>query len=250
MAAADTIYSARFAGPEIMERGRGNLLKCPVYRDGALAMPTDTLSSLVVSRPDGTVLATVAPIVVTASVANHNVASATLAAETLGEGWSLLWALRMPDGITHTFRRAAALCRRSLYPVVTDADLIRRHSDLSELRPSTLDSYQPYLDEAWVEVLHLLRQRGSLPQLVCSPEDLRYVHLYRTLELVFRDFTSTASGDKWADLAAYYASEGKEAWGKLSLKYDPDEDGIADSQRRPATPVTMLSSHGRVNSWQ
>ncbi len=243
MSAADTLYAPRFAGPELIERGRTNTLTCPVYRDGALASPTtgDTVS---IYRPDGSLLVT-ATITKVSNVATYPLLASTMSAESYGENWVVEWALTMPDGVVHTFRRDMALCRRSLYPVVTDADLVRRHNDLAELRPSTLTSYQDYLDEAWVEMLHRLRQGGSLAQLICSPEDLRYVHLYRTLELIFRDFMVTAAADsKWATLAQSYADQGKAAWGQLAVKYDTNEDGVMDSNRRAMAPVTFLGCGG------
>jgi hypothetical protein len=37
---AATLYSARLIGPEIIEAGMDNVVTCPVYRDGALVVPT------------------------------------------------------------------------------------------------------------------------------------------------------------------------------------------------------------------
>jgi hypothetical protein len=39
MSSSDTLYAARFIVPEALERGRNNLIKCPVYRFGALVAP-------------------------------------------------------------------------------------------------------------------------------------------------------------------------------------------------------------------
>ena len=64
------------------------------------------------------------------------------------------------DGDEYLFRRMAALVRRRLYPVVSDIDLTATYSDLDNLRPSSLSSYQQYIDDAWYQILRRIRNRG------------------------------------------------------------------------------------------
>lgn len=240
MSTEDTVYTARFAGPELLEQGRDQVIKCPVYRAGALVEPDSGVVS--VFSADGTAVVSSGVVSVVADVATYTVASSLLAGLTLEESWRVEWSLDMPDGVTHTFRRSAALCRRSLYPVITDADLYRRHSDLEALLPSGLTSYQDYIDDAWEELLHDVRQQGSLPQLVAAPEDFRYAHLFRTLALIFEDFEVTGAGDaKWTKLAEANRKRADTAFGRLSLKYDSDEDGVIDEERRPLASTTFLT---------
>lgn len=243
MSAADTVYAARFAGPELLEQGRDNTIRCPVYRDGAVVEPSSGTVS--VWSAAGTAIVAAQAVSIVSSIASFVVASTLLADLTLEEGWRVEWVLAMPDDVTHTFLRSGALCRRRLYPVITDADLIRRHSDLAELRPSGLGSYQAYLDDAWEELLHDIRQKGSLPHLIASPEDLRYAHLFRTLALIFEDFEVSAAADsKWTSLATANRDRATAAFGRLSLRYDTDEDGVADEDRRTLDPVTFLTGGG------
>jgi len=235
--------AARFAGPELLERGRTATIRCALYRDGALVVPDS--GTVAIYRSDGTLVVSAA-VTVASSMATYTTPS--FSAEQLGEGWRVEWML-VVAGATHTFDRPAALCRRRLFPVLVEADLVRRHSDLAALRPSSLSSYQDYLDDSWEEILHQIRQKGSLPQLIASPEDLKYVHLYRALELIFRDFAVSQSADgKWPFLAADYAKQYQQAWNQLSLKYDSNEDGKADGERRPLASVTFLASGGE--GWQ
>ena len=87
-----------------------------------------------------------------------------------------------------------------------------------------------------------MRQQGSLPQLVAAPEDLRYAHLFRTLALIFEDFQVTAAADsKWTQLAESNRKRADAAFARLSLKYDSDEDGTIDEQRRPLASTTFLT---------
>lgn len=239
MSAADTLYSARFIGPELIERDRANLLKAPIYRSGALVAPASGTVSIYDSG--GSAIVDAAAVTVSASVAQYSLASATVSAKNFGSGWRIEWSLAMPDSVTHTFRRSAALVRRALYPVITDTDLTELHSDLSTLRPANLTSYQQYIDSAWHDIIDMLINAGNFPYLVMEPSAFRRVHLYKTIEIISRDFsTSFGDGSKWDGLADVYEMKFDKSWGKLNFIYDSDDDGEPDSRKRPASPVMWL----------
>lgn len=246
MAAADTTYTARLAGPEWLVKGRANVVTCPLYRDGALVAPTQSGSTLTILRPDGTALVDAQAVTVTASVATYSVASAVLADEDYREGYAVEWSL-LVAGTLHRFRRSGLVCRSWLFPVVTDADLIRRHSDLAEQRPSGLASYQAYLDEAWADLCDDLRMQGNMPQRIVSSEDLRRAFLYRTLVLIFRDFRVGGGAEsKWAELQAEYEALAKQAFASIAVVYDSNEDGVGAEVRRPLHATTFLTETNPV----
>jgi hypothetical protein len=240
VAAADTIYAARFSGPETLVKGRANLVTCPLYRDGAVVAPASSGSTLTVLRPDGTALVDAQAVTVTGSVAQYSIGSSVLAAEPYREGYSVEWSL-VVAGTTHRFRRSGAVCRSQLYPVVTDLDLIRRHSDLASQRPASLGSYQAQLDEAWADLTDDLRLQGNLPHRILSSEDLRRVHMFRALVIIFRDFRVGGQEAKWADLQAEYEDLARKAFDGLSVVYDRDEDGTGGEVRRPAHATTFFA---------
>jgi hypothetical protein len=117
--------------------------------------------------------------VTVSGIATFSVTGATTTAEALGEGWLIEWALVMPDAITHTFRQDAALCRRTLYPVISQDDLTQRHSDLPSLLGAAA-SYQPYIDEAFFTICTRLIGAGRRPYLVIQPSALRECHRFLT----------------------------------------------------------------------
>jgi len=243
MAAADTEYAARFVGPELIERGRANVLTCPVYRDGAVVSPTQSGSSITIWNKSGEVVVDAAAISVDGLPGVATYTTGTLSTQQLGDRWQVEWTLII-DGTPFAFRRDAALCRARLHPVITDLDLYARHRELEELLGDQ-PSYQAWIDEAWAELLHMLRQQGSLPHLVLSPEDLRLDHLFLTLQTIFVDFQTSGGNDsKWATLAAFYGEKFRTGWNKRTLKYDTDDDGKADAGRRAVPPVTFLGGHG------
>ena len=237
MSASDPIYSAAFAGPELLQQGRTNALVCKLYRDGSLVAPSAGTCSIY--RADGTLVET-GSVTIASSYASFTTSS-TFSTESRGEGWRVVWLLTVAS-ISCTFDRQAALCRRRLFPVVTDADLLLRHSDLTDLRPSGLASYQPYIDLCWEELVHDIRQKGSVPHLVMGAEDLKFVLIYRVLTAIFNDFNQ--NNPTWAQRAADYAARAKDAFSGLSFVYDTTDTGTADTKRRAASPVTFLASGG------
>lgn len=241
MSSSEVLYTARVER-EYIERNRAQLLKCPAYRDGALAAPSS--GTVTVYNEADTKLVDAAAVTIASSVAQYSIGASTTADEDLGEGWRVEWALVMPDTITHTFRVPAALVRRRLYPVVTDADLIRRHADLSDLMPTTLSSYQDYIDEAWGDIMERIVSRGMLPYLVMDAAALRRVHMYHALELIWVDFSTSAGDGRYLDLAKVYRDKFSEAWRELKFDYDLDNDGAADGdagQKQSANPLIFLA---------
>lgn len=239
--AATSVYTARLLAPDHLERGRANALSCPVYQDGALVAPTEAGSTVSIYDASGTAKVDGAAVTVTASIATYSYnPAATL---TLEEGWRVEWSLVI-SGTTHVFRNDAALVRKVLYPVVTDADLFRRVSALDPNGNSPISSltdYQDYLDEAWATLQLRLLGRGSRPYLVMNPSAMREPHLLLTLALIFDDF-ATRLNQTYAERAAEYRRQFELAWGDLRFVYDEDDDGEADSQhRRAGQPVYWLT---------
>lgn len=251
MASFDTIYSARFITPERVERGRDNLLKCPVYRDGALVAPASGTVSI--WNASGTAIVSAAAVTVTGSVATYTLLDATTSALPVEDGWRFEWSLTFTSPAeVHVFRQDGALVRRRLYPVVTDADLVRLHSDLAAsstdaIVPTGWDA-QDYIDEAWADIDGKLVAAGNYPNLIMSPSSLRAAHLYMTLAAIFRDLSTSASAEgKYANLAEHYDARAADAWGRLSFRYDADDDGQNDSatRRKAAQATVWLSGRGR-----
>jgi hypothetical protein len=240
MSLAETVYTARFRSTETLERGRTQTITCPTSRAGATATPTS--GTVTIYRPDATTLVTGA--VTVASIATFSVTGATTTAEALGEGWLIEWALVMPDAVTHTFRQDAALCRRTLYPVISQDDLTQRHSDLPSLLGAAA-SYQPYIDEAFWTICTRLIGAGRRPYLVIQPSALRECHLMLALHLVFIDYsTSAGDGGRWQALAAHYLTSFEQAYGALRFTYDEADDNRVDPTKKKSAS-SQIWTNGR-----
>lgn len=233
---AATLYSARLIGPEVIEAGMNNVVTCPVYRDGALVVPT--VYTLTVWNSANVIVAQ-PTVSVVSSVATATITAASLSGQSNGDGWRMEWALTLA-GIVHTFRRDAALVYRRLYPVVTDADLLRLHTDLTRRMPSTESSYQDYLDEAWATIESRLIMSGKRPWLALSPSALRDLHLFGTLSRIFRDLAQGGPGTAEWELAAEYDRKYESAWSQVTYPQAVESSGQAESlRRRRASQPTM-----------
>lgn len=244
MSLAETVYAARFRTSETIERGRQQTMTCPTQRLGATATPTS--GTITIYRPDQTTLLTAAVTVPVGGIATYTLTAGSTTSEQLGEGYLVEWALLMPDGVTHTFRTDAAVVRRSLYPVISDADLTMRHSDLPSLLASGTTSYQSYLDESFATIQNRLISQGRRPYLVIQPSALREAHLALTLHMIFLDFqTSAGDGGRWQALAEHYLRAYTEAWAQLKFTYDEsDENRVDPTSKKGATSTVWLNGRG------
>ncbi len=247
MAYADTVYTFRL-GPELLERGRANVVTCPAYRDGALAEPSS--GTLTVYSPNGTAVVDAQAVTVTGSIAQYSIASATVTSYPYADGWTLEWSLVMPDGVTHTVRTDGALVRRSFYPVITDADIIARVPSLDPDSPTVITSsanYQDELDEGWRVLVRRLVADGNLPQQIVSSYALREPHLVYTLSLILADLATRSEGQGfYAEEAGRYRGEYEAAYRRARAKIDRAEDGSVGTGRQPVQPITWL---GGGASW-
>lgn len=256
MPSTDTLYSARATSHECLERGRDNIVKQPMYDAGALVAPTESGSTVTIYNGVGAVVVAAAAVTVTGSVAQRTIAAATLADELLGEGWSIVWSLIMPDGTTRTIRRAASLVRSRLHPPAVAADLFAR---IRSLDPSgshpitklTLGQFDDYLDECWRQIEERLLRKGRRPWLVISPEALRELHVVGTLALVFEDGATRTSGGNHEERAKLYRSEWHREWAETRLVYNETDELAAEHADGSAVgtqATTWLQSFGDQRS--
>lgn len=230
-------YSPRFLTGTYLERERDNALRLGVYRDGAIVTPTS--GTLYVYNASGVLVAQVT-VDVAASFATATVQASGLASQSRGGGWRVEWHLLMPDGYTHVFRNAAALCRVALPPAASVDDLLVWHADLNAYLPAGQESWQPQGDLAWADILLWLEGKGRRPYLVIDGNALRPLHTWMWLERVCS--VLGADGDdsnKWVRLEAKYAEKAKGAKEDLSFEYDETDEGRASASNRVAAEPTV-----------
>ena len=250
---SSTPYSPQIKIPELLERGKSQTSTLPIYRDGVLIAPTEVRYTLI--SPDQVKIVDNAAATYPGNIPQYT-HSASILADTLnlGEGYLQEWTVTI-SGAPFVFRRNAALVKRRLYPVVSDGDLTSTYSQLADIRPSNLTSYQNYIDEAWYTMIQRLRQEGGgLEYLVMSAESFRAAHQNLALYYIFRDFHSSLgqSNGRYLDLASEHFKQYHHEWKQINFIYDFDHSGTAESpnQRVAKQPVIYLSNPGRLGSFR
>ena len=253
MSTDSTPYSSDSRTVELLQREVTNTTDITIHRNGAVVGLDSGSYTLI--KPDGTKLVDAADVTIAANVASYTHSAASLPNTlTLGEGYIQEWTLYINE-LVYVFRRTCSIVRRRLYPVVYDGDLTSVYSDLASLRPSTLSSYQPYIDDAWFTIIRRLRtEGGGLEYLVISPESMFEAHRHLTLYLIWRDFHSSLgqSNGRYLDLSQEHYKLYQDEWKRINFIYDYDHDGKADEpdMRTAKTPVVYLSNPGRFGRFR
>ena len=243
----DTKYSFRYPHPDVIQRGADQVLYVESRTAGAIAEPAS--GTCTVRDSNGDTVKTGA-IVVTDSLATFTLLAADTSTLDFSAGWRVVWSLVMPDGRTYDTENPAALCRRKLYPVLSDLDLTEgRYSDLNRyLDDPDTGSWQPYRDSAWNEIQRLLFRVQLRPWLVTEPSAFLDPHRELTLANIFENLGSTQrTGDRdWLSLAAEHRRRFSRAFDTSAFDYDTGvEDGVSTS-RRSARPITVLGAVGAL----
>jgi hypothetical protein len=250
----DTPYAANIRFTELLERGKAQTTELKIFRSGAQIIPASGLYSL--QKPgSGFIVEDVAVAVAVSGTCSYTHSAGQLAATLeLGEGYVQQWKLTI-SGEEYIFRRMVSLVLRRLYPVIYDSDLTNVYSNLNDLRPSSLTSWQSYIDDAWFQIIRKIRGSGAgFEYLITSPSALFDVHRHLTLYLIFRDFHSSLgqSNGRYLDLATEHNRAFHQEWDSISWIYDASHNGTPDdpNKRTRGEPSIFLTRPGNyTRSW-
>ena len=246
---SDTPYSANIRFFELLQRDKAQTTTLKIFRDGAQVVPTAGKYTL--QKPNGKniVLDASCTIDVNGTCSYTNTAGQLPTTLILGEGYMQLWTLTIA-GVDYTFRRMASLVLQRLYPVISDTDLTAVYSNLDATRPSSLTSYQKYIDDAWYTILRKIRGQGKgFEYLVTSPSAFYEAHRHLSLYLIFRDFHSSlgqGSNGRFLDLANEHNQAFHMEFTTITFVYDEDHDNVPDDAdtRTRATPTIFTTRPG------
>ena len=248
-----TPYAAQIRTVELLERARAQSTEIRFFRDGSQIIPTAATYTL--KKPTGADLLTAqtALIAGNGTVSYAHTAEQLAASELLGEGYVQEWTVTI-SGEDYIFRRMASLVLKRLYPVVSDVDLTATYSDLENLRPSSMSSYQQYIDDAWYQILRRIRNRGmGYEYLIMSPETFFEAHRHLSLYLIFRDFHSSLgqSNGRFLDLSTEHYRLYRDEFDQINFVYDESHDGRAeDADKRTRGQPTIYLTRPGVNQYR
>jgi len=222
----------------MVERGVDSSLTLDVY-DAASARQTAASGTLSVYAGSKAIVEGVA--VSVGPPASYTLLGTATSGESLSDRWLAVWSLTI-GGSPYVFRVPVYLVRRTLYPTITDTDLVDRHTDLADLRDANEASFERHRVAAWVTIQRELIKRGRRPQLLIDAWALAGLHIAQTLEYLFRDFALSLGDGRYAELEKTYGDLVEKEWSTLVLSYDADEDGRVDEgEKLPASPVTFIN---------
>jgi len=241
-----TPYSAQIRHVELLERHKNQVTSLKVYRNNALAIPTVAKYTLFDSSGKKIVDEADATIDVSGVVSYSHTSSQLPKTLTLGEGYVQEFKLTI-ELTEYIFRRMAALVLRKLYPTVSDIDLTAIYTDLEEVRPSSITSYQKYIDDAWFQILRRVRNKGmGYEYLVMSPESFYEAHRHLSLYLIFRDFHSSLgqSNGRYLDLAQEHQRMFISEFDAINFIYDESHQNSPDDPDRRVSAKPVIYTNG------
>lgn len=224
------MLSTDFSTPSFYEREKTITVSMPVYENGPLPVAPSSGTFTLYNQSKEVVVT--GAVTVTSSIATFSVTAVILVATlSLSDLWQEEWVLTMADGTIQTIRKDAFLVLRSLYNVVNEAMLKRKVTDLASLKPSTIDSFQCYIDEAFSDIENKLIQAGKRPYLILNSYALKDLSLNTTLQYIFEDLETYMGDGRFSQRAESYKKNAERAWDSLKLEYDISEN----NQRASAT---------------
>ena len=247
--------------PNWLTRSASTTLTLPLYDSDGRTLVAPSSGTFTLLYPDGTKLVDAQAVTVSGSVAQYTVtvpATYIPDGETvsktvpLGDGYLEKWAITI-SGQTETYVRDAAIVRSKLYPVVVEGDITDLHNGLDDvLQSSSLPDFGAYIRSAWKVIVNALRRDARHPQLVLSPYDLRLVHLYKVLELIFTDAGTNPKQASYLDLADRYGKLFEQEWKALSFVYDADQTGTVSSlgDEQGVSSSGMIVSSRTKRGWR
>lgn len=242
-------YSARFELPVILiEHDRDSTLFCPVYSGGSLVTPT--AATVTVYNASGEIVVDAAAATIVGDIPQYTIPAAVTTDQAKGYGWRVLWSVDFTHGHghnldthAHIFDHDAALCRRVAYSVVTDADLYRRCPYLDRTSAGAITreaTMEPWRQEAWLTIQHRLLQAGRRPWLIIDSASLREPEIALALALI-HEALAIRGAPQLQERAEMYRQQFESSFGRISLRYDLDDDGDVDEQRA-AVGILWLGS--------
>lgn len=243
--------SPRIRLQEVFERAKTATTTLEIYEDGVAVIPTAANFTLLDDSNKKIIDGGVATISVTGELSYIVAAGDIPKSIPFSDNWLIEWRATI-SGVEYTYRRTAAICRTKLYGVISDIDLTQSYSDLENIRPSSMSSYQQYIDEAWILIIERLKSQGNFPYLIISNQSLRQVHLDGTYMLIWRDMVSSGLGEgRYTELMLEHRRAFESGFQRLNYKYDVAEENISGgSDRRPAKAVILTANPPGGARWR
>jgi len=239
----DTLYSARFSGPTLIERDKAQTVSVTIERDGSDA--TITAATFTLYDVGGNILIDGTAATISGGTLSGSVGASDLDGKAYGSGWLVQFDATI-GGKVYRFLNDAAICLARLYPPIGHSDLVKRHSDVANLLAAGVSSLQQYIDDAWADLTGRLYSDSCPFWRLRTPSAMRAAMFSRSFQLIFRDYSTLLDpGDRYAELADRYAEQYDEDVEKIRAKMDTGEDNTLTSNNLSTAAVIQLTTSRR-----
>ena len=213
------MLSAEFSLPRFIERAKAVTVTLTL-RDGEYGAEISSGTYTLLDGDRTSIQAGAVTVTAVQGVASFAVLAASVTVDP-ADDWQEEWAITLSSGEVHTIRRDVYVCRRLLYPVVSEAMLTKRVPDLLTICADPT----PHLEEAWDDVQTRLLESGRRPYLTFNAWALKRVHVATTLAYIFRNAATYFEGvGRYATEAAAYKAEADAAFSEIRLEVDTTEN--------------------------
>lgn len=217
--------------PQI-RKGQGGTLSLKLYLDGTQNKPS--LATINVKRPGGAACTTP---VANASVTIDGTTGTMTYALTAGNAdllpgygdayapWTAEWTVTDSNGTVRTFLTTFDVVLFPIYNVVTQADLVNHHKDLTDSLFTGESDAQLYIDMAQEDIYRRLENAGNRAWLIIDSETLRRPTEHLALAKYFASRITGEINDRWKDLRDYHQKEADSWFDGTRFTYDFNQTG-------------------------
>lgn len=237
--------------PRMIKRGEDQTLDITWFEDNAAVIAPVVSANLTLKQGSRVLLDNVPASTIGGPTysATYNLLGTVTENLSLTDTMLEIWTLTDATG-TVTTRHSGHLVLTRLYPLITDTDLVARHARINDIKPPTTPNFQTYIDLAWSILNRDLLKKGRRPELVLDSYALIDMHVYKSLELVFRDAITFVGDGRYLSLADLYADAYANEWNVVQFRYDRDENNsIGEFERESATPSIWLGEPSPGYGW-
>ena len=151
---------------------------------------------------------------------------------SLGKNYSIVLKIMM-SGQERQFTFLFHVLRQKWIPCITDEDLKNYHPLLQEDLWPNENNYSKQIEESFRLLKADVRNKGKdiyVKGLIDS-EDLRELHILRTFEMIFNDF-SREQDDIWWTRKVEADEKYKSRFNNIHFEFDTNYDGIPDQEHK------------------
>ena len=230
---SDTVYSARWKGPTLIEKGKAQTVSLTIEKAGAA--PTISAATCTIYKPSGEKLKDAATATISSGTVSLDLVAGDTSSEVLGSAWLLRFDCTISSKV-YTFHNDSALCLSRLYPPVGHTDLVGRHSDIANLLASGVSSLQGYIEDAWADICNRAYSESVPFWRLRTSSAFRAPMFSKCFSLIFRDYATLMSAqDRYMQLADYYEHLYEKDYESLRSRLDNDEDNTISARQQPVS---------------